>query len=180
MVYVDDMRAPFGRMVMCHMIADTRRELMEMADRIGVARKWIQRAGSAEEHFDIALSKRAMAVAAGAREVGFPSLARMCGLRRRNPNWKAAYFETTTQPERIEAAREGMAGCDKCGHLACVCVIQGRHAKGCKFRIAATCAVGIECEHGRDCCPECDACTCGAGVAEADFGAPTTTKLGDA
>lgn len=76
-VYVDDMRAAFGRMVMCHMWADTLDELLAMADRIGVARKWIQ--GHPELsfgkhrraswiHFDIALSKRALAVKAGAEE----------------------------------------------------------------------------------------------------------------
>ena len=42
-VYVDDMEAGFGRMVMCHMWADTLDELLEMADAIGVQRKWLQR-----------------------------------------------------------------------------------------------------------------------------------------
>ncbi len=69
-VYVDDMRAPFGRMVMCHMVADTTDELLAMADAIGVARRWLQHAGTPKEHFDIALSKRALAVKAGAIEVG--------------------------------------------------------------------------------------------------------------
>jgi NRPS condensation-like uncharacterized protein len=68
-VYVDDMRAPLGRMVMCHMIADSTDELLAMADRIGVQRRWLQHAGTPKEHFDIALSKRALAVAAGAIEV---------------------------------------------------------------------------------------------------------------
>lgn len=68
-VYVDDMRAGFGRMVMCHMVADTTDELLAMADRIGVQRKWLQHAGTPKEHFDIALSKRALAVKAGAVEV---------------------------------------------------------------------------------------------------------------
>jgi len=68
-VYVDDMRAPFGRMVMCHMLADTDQELHAMADRIGVSRRWHQHAGSAHSHYDIALSKRALAVAAGAVEI---------------------------------------------------------------------------------------------------------------
>jgi hypothetical protein len=68
-VYVDDMRAAFGRMVMCHMLADTTDELLAMADRIGVARKWLQRPRTTYEHFDIALSKRALAVQAGAQEI---------------------------------------------------------------------------------------------------------------
>jgi hypothetical protein len=68
-VYVDDMRAKFGRMVMCHMLADTTEELLAMADRIGVARQWIQYPGTYREHFDIALSKRALAVHHGAIEI---------------------------------------------------------------------------------------------------------------
>ncbi|UCI23720.1 DUF4031 domain-containing protein [Mesorhizobium sp. B2-8-5] len=75
-VYVDNMRAPFGKIVMCHMWADTREELFAMTDRIGVQRKWFQRpAGTglpgmdaSWEHFDIAQSKRALAIAAGAIE----------------------------------------------------------------------------------------------------------------
>lgn len=68
-VYVDDMRAPFGRMIMCHMMADTSDELLQMADTIGVARKWIQYPGTPKEHFDISLSKRALAVKHGAIEI---------------------------------------------------------------------------------------------------------------
>jgi len=67
-VFVDDMRAPFGRMVMCHMTADSTTELLAMANRIGVARRWLQRGGTEWEHFDICLSKRALAVKAGAVE----------------------------------------------------------------------------------------------------------------
>lgn len=68
-VYVDDMRASFGRMVMCHMFADTTAELLSMADRIGVSRRWLQHADTYREHFDIALSKRALAIKAGAKEI---------------------------------------------------------------------------------------------------------------
>lgn len=81
-VYVDNMQAQFGRMKMCHMIADSTDELLAMADRIGVARKWIQSAGTAREHFDIALSKRALAVEAGAVEITMRELARMTRTRR--------------------------------------------------------------------------------------------------
>lgn len=73
MVYVDNMyKSPigkFGRMKMSHMLADTTDELLQMADRIGVNRKWIQDAGTVREHFDICLSKRKKAVAAGAKEI---------------------------------------------------------------------------------------------------------------
>lgn len=68
-VYVDSMRARYGRMVMCHMLADTIDELHEMADRIGVHRKWFQKRASTP-HYDICLSKRALAVEYGAIEVG--------------------------------------------------------------------------------------------------------------
>ena len=50
--------------------------------------------------------------------------------------------------------------CINCGHFACICAIREQHVKDCKFRAAATCAVGVECEHGRDVCPICDPCTC--------------------
>lgn len=68
-VYVDNMKASFGRMKMCHMVADTTEELLAVADKIGVQRKWIQHAGTYKEHFDIAMTKRALAVEAGAIEI---------------------------------------------------------------------------------------------------------------
>jgi len=54
------------------------------------------------------------------------------------------------------------AACSTCGHFACVCAVSKGHAEGCKLRVATTCTVPIECEHGRDVCPVCDPCTCGA------------------
>lgn len=68
-VYVDPARYPFSRMTMCHMIADSSEELLAMADAIGVARKWLQKAGQPDEHFDVCKSKRAEAVRLGAVEV---------------------------------------------------------------------------------------------------------------
>lgn len=68
-VYVDSPLYAFGRMVMCHMIADTPDELHAMADRIRVARRWFQAPPKASFwHYDIAKSKRALAIAAGAIE----------------------------------------------------------------------------------------------------------------
>jgi len=68
-VYVDDMAYPFGRMIMFHMVADTTEELLEMVDKIGVQRKWIQHGGTWKEHFDISKEKRALAVKYGAVEI---------------------------------------------------------------------------------------------------------------
>lgn len=66
-VYVDDMRAAFGRMVMCHMVADTRAELHAMAEAIGLKRSWFQESPPASSpHYDVSLSKRAQAIKLGA------------------------------------------------------------------------------------------------------------------
>ena len=42
-VYVDAMRAQFGRMKLSHMCADTLSELLIMADAVGVRGRWLQR-----------------------------------------------------------------------------------------------------------------------------------------
>lgn len=65
-VYVDHQQRIFQGMLMSHMVADSSEELLAMADAIGVQRRWIQKAGTAEEHFDIADSKRTLAIAKGA------------------------------------------------------------------------------------------------------------------
>lgn len=72
-IYVDNMDAKYGRMKMCHMFADSTRELLEMAEKIGVQRKWLQHAGTIKEHFDICQSKKAKAVALGAKEIDYPA-----------------------------------------------------------------------------------------------------------
>lgn len=70
MVYVDGAEHAYGRMKMCHMLADTLPELLAMADRIGVARRWYQGFDKAScPHFDITKSKRAEAIKAGAAEI---------------------------------------------------------------------------------------------------------------
>jgi len=66
-VHVDDVCHNFGTMIMCHMWADSLEELLAMADRIGVARKWLQQPPKASwVHFDIAKSKKALALQYGA------------------------------------------------------------------------------------------------------------------
>lgn len=81
-VYVDDMNAPFGRMKMCHMVADTEEELHAMAAIIGVDRRWYQYPHKSRyPHYDIAQSKRALAVANGAKQIDMrdaPEICRRC------------------------------------------------------------------------------------------------------
>ena len=85
-VYVDDMHLSpmgrLGRMKMSHMIADSTDELLAMADRIGLARRWLQAAGTPREHFDVSMCLRKKAVAAGAVEITMRELAMRCRERR--------------------------------------------------------------------------------------------------
>lgn len=80
-VYVDDANIAYGRMCMCHMIADSRDELIAMVNRIGVSEKWLQHAGEKKEHFDISRSKRSAAVVAGAIEITQRELVEIIGKR---------------------------------------------------------------------------------------------------
>lgn len=71
-VYVDNAKHGYGRMIMCHMFSPDLTELHRMADHIGVARRWFQNPQTMPKvswpHYDIARSKRSLAIAAGAVE----------------------------------------------------------------------------------------------------------------
>lgn len=73
-VYVDDMDVPFqhkGRIYkLSHMIADTEEELHSMADIIGLNRKYYQ-----EDHYDISLTKKSLAIKNGAILLTYKQLA---------------------------------------------------------------------------------------------------------
>ncbi len=66
-VYVDAAKNPYGRMLMCHMLADSLDELHEMADKIGIQRKWFQNKNV--PHYDICQSKKVLAIKHGALEI---------------------------------------------------------------------------------------------------------------
>lgn len=82
-VYVDDMylrpMGRLGRMKMSHMVADTLEELNAMADKIGVARKWIQDAdmGHGWVHYDVSMQARQKAIEHGAVAITLRELALM-------------------------------------------------------------------------------------------------------
>lgn len=71
-VYVDNARHRYGRMIMCHMIADTEQELHDFAARIGIARRHYQ-----GDHYDICLQKKALARQYGAIEVTTRAMVRL-------------------------------------------------------------------------------------------------------
>lgn len=82
-VYVDDYQGKLGRMVMCHMLADTVDELHAFAARLGLRREWFQ-LGSAP-HYDVSKEKRALAIKLGA--IHLPIYVDDKG----NPEWKRVY-----------------------------------------------------------------------------------------
>jgi hypothetical protein len=86
LVYVDDMylwpMGKYGRMKMSHMIADTHEELVDMAFRIGVKKRWIQHQGTPGEHFDVCMSARQAAINCGAVPITLRQCAAM-SMRRR-------------------------------------------------------------------------------------------------
>lgn len=83
MVYIDCLNAKFGRMIMCHMVADTREELLAMCLMIGVNVKWLQDKDQYTEHFDICLSKKKLAIEKfGAKEIGLGDMGRFLNARK--------------------------------------------------------------------------------------------------
>lgn len=67
-VYVGPSIYPYGRMIMCHMVADTLNELHEMADMIDLSRRHFQKKNS-RPHYDISKNKRVLAIEHGAKDV---------------------------------------------------------------------------------------------------------------
>ncbi len=73
-VYVDDLWSclkihRWRSSSACHMFADTREELCDMALAIGLAQRYIQEKVGRPPHFDLFPSKRKLAVKAGAVEL---------------------------------------------------------------------------------------------------------------
>ncbi len=72
-VYIDTASNGFGRMIMCHMIADSLAELHAMAEAIGMRRAWFQ--PFSFPHYDVSKSRRVVALQLGAVEISRQQLA---------------------------------------------------------------------------------------------------------
>lgn len=105
-VYVDDMYlhslGQFGRMKMSHMISESTEALLAMATGIGVQTKWIQKRGTAHEHFDVSMGAREKAIARGAIAISMRQTSAMVGLRRLG----LPFGDPATALERYTAAKE--------------------------------------------------------------------------
>ena len=78
-VYVGTIKYPFGRMIMFHMASPDVEELHQMADKIGIARKWFQdNKNHVNPHYDVCKSKKMLAIRYGAIEVNDRELIKIC------------------------------------------------------------------------------------------------------
>jgi len=92
-VYVDNARNAVGRMMICHLMADTAAELHSMAEKIGLARRWFQ--NRRVPHYDICLQRRALAVKAGAIEIDRRQTVELM----RKHGWSNKKTKTRSRPE---------------------------------------------------------------------------------
>lgn len=108
-VYIDNMFASYGRMKMCHMIADSTEELLAMADRIGVQRKWIQHAGTYKEHFDVSKERRERAIAFGAIPITYWELGHKLAERAKSMNFKGE-GKDAAEKDQESTGRQALPG----------------------------------------------------------------------
>lgn len=77
MVFVDAAIWSYRNQLYCHMLADELEELHAMATKLGLKRSWFQNSASAP-HYDLAPSKRALAIQLGAQEIDRNKVGELC------------------------------------------------------------------------------------------------------
>ena len=61
-LYVDNVRTPYGRMLLSHMAADTPEELQRARIQLGLPLSAVHNAGTDREHIDLSAAKRREAI----------------------------------------------------------------------------------------------------------------------
>lgn len=98
--YVDDKQIPYGRMKMCHLLADTTVELEDMARTIGVDVRHIEHRGEPNEHLNVSQTYRTKAVKAGAVELDSRGLVKLIRKKRRlSPGDRAGVVKPEPEDE---------------------------------------------------------------------------------
>ena len=83
MLYVDNPKIEYGRMKMCHMLADSSIELRRACIALALDPAYIEHVGKANEHININMAKRKLAIEKlGAKEVSSRQLVRIVQGRR--------------------------------------------------------------------------------------------------
>jgi hypothetical protein len=124
-VYVDRSRHKLGRMITCHMLADTLDELHAMARRIGSKPAWFQVSRTGVPHYDIPMFRRAEAIRFGAIETSRRETADIMertrlpeyDQRRLKPSKETESVTTmeTTEPNNAGDITKSELTCDRCG-----------------------------------------------------------------
>lgn len=76
-VYVDDADIEYNGKIRCHMTADSKAELHDFAESIGVKRCWYHK-GKSHPHYDITIDQKQKAIQLGAIEIDQRDLLQVC------------------------------------------------------------------------------------------------------
>lgn len=86
-IYVDDMNQPYGRMIMSHMFChpvSAVEELRQMADALGLNRKWFQHKKAEFPHYDVSFGFKQKAIKLGAVSITTREMVKIVQDRRVN------------------------------------------------------------------------------------------------